>query len=67
MKVLDRELAQPFDDFWKHFEPEIDVPAEAVRRLDESVFGAEGCQPGSGSPPGWIELPDGALSYHVAH
>ena len=67
MKVLDRELARPFDAFWKRFEPELDVSAEAVRLADRSVFGAEGYQPGIDSTPWWIELPDGALSYHVAH
>ncbi len=67
MKVLGRELTPPFDEFWDHFAAEIDVPVHLIEQGHRTVFGQECYQEGSGRLPFWAELPDGALSYHVAH
>ena len=67
MKALNRELVPPFDAFWDIFALEIDVPAHLIETGHRAVFGSECYQEGSGRLPGWMELPDGPLSYHVAH
>ena len=67
MRVLGRELAPPFDCFWHRFGPEIDIPINQIEEGHRAVFGSESYGTGSGNLPGWMELPDEALSYHVAH
>ena len=65
--MLGRELTPPFDEFWDRFGPEIAVPIHLIEDGDEAVFGPESYQKGSEKQPQWLELPDGALSFHVAH
>ena len=67
MKVLGRVLVPPFDAFWERFASEITVPAHLIEDGDRAVFGTECYIEGSGDPPQWMELPDDALGYHVAH
>ncbi len=67
MKVLGRELVPPFDAFWDYVAPEIDIPTHLIEQGHGVVFGPESYREGSGSLPQWMELPDRALSYHVAH
>ena len=72
MRVLGRELVQPFDLFWGRFGTELGTPAHLVEEGRREVFGAESYQGPSGdvseqSLPRWMGLPDGPLSYHVAH
>ncbi len=67
MKVLGRELVSPFDDFWNCFSEEISIPIHQIEEGHSTIFGQEGYQKSSGSLPRWMELPDEALSYHVAH
>ena len=65
MRVLDRGLVYPFDTFWAEFGSEAGVAASLIEEGSAEVFGHE--YQSSGSLPSWMELPDGALSYHVAH
>ncbi len=71
MKVLDRHLAPPFDDFWERFASEVPVPVDYIEKGHRDVFGSESYREGTGDLPlhlpRWLELPDYALSYHVAH
>ena len=67
MKVLGRQLVPPFDEFWDRFSTEIEVPTNLIEEGHRSVFGTEGHESGSPRLPRWMDLPDDALSYHVAH
>ena len=67
MKVLGRELVPPFDDFWERLGEETGVPAALVEQGAVEVFGPEGYVEGADRLPRWMEIPDPALSYHVAH
>jgi hypothetical protein len=67
MKVLGKVLVSPFDAFWRQLGPEIGVPAGLVEEGDGVVFGPEGYEKASNQLPRWMKIPDGALSYHVAH
>ena len=67
MKVLGRQLVPPFDQFWDRFSTEIEVPTNLIEEGHRSVFGTEGHESGSPRLPRWMDLPDDALSYHVAH
>ena len=67
MKVLGRRLVPPFDEFWDRFSTEIDVSTHLIEEGHRSVFGTEAHEPGSSRLPRWMDLPDEALSYHVAH
>ena len=67
MKVLGRELPPPFDQFWDTLGEETGVPIDLIARGAAQVFGPEGYVEGSGRLPRWMEIPDDALSYHVAH
>ena len=67
MKALGRELPPPFDVFWECFSSEIAIPDRLIEEGHWTVFGTESYQPGSGRVPRWLELPDYALSFHVAH
>ena len=67
MKVLGRELVTPFDAFWDQFASEISIPVQMIEEGHRAVFGTESYHGGSDFLPSWMELPDDALSYHVAH
>lgn len=67
MKVLGRELVRPFDAFWNLYSPQIGISAQLIEKGHPAVFGAENHREGSNGLPRWMELPDDALSYHVAH
>ena len=67
MKVLGRDLVPPFDDFWKRFGAETGVTPDLIEQGDQAVFGAGSYRNGPEKLPSWMELPDGPLSYHVAH
>lgn len=67
MKVLGRELVPPFDTFWERFASEVDIPIHQIERGHMAVFGRAAYQEGSSKLPRWMGLPDGALSFHVAH
>mgnify|MGYP003326027682 CR=1 FL=1 len=60
-------MVPPFDLFWDSFAKEIDVDTALIEMGHQTVFGQECYQEGSRRLPFWMELPDGALSYHVAH
>lgn len=67
MKVLGRDLPQPFDEFWEQFQSEIPVPVEHVEAGHSIVFGDQGYDLSTPNLPAWAELPDDDLAYHVAH
>ena len=67
MRVLERKLAVPFDEFWELLGEEIGVATDLIERGDVEVFGPEGYREESDRLPRWMETPDAALSYHVAH
>ena len=67
MEVLGRVLVAPFDGFWEQYGQEAETPLELIQEGDPTVFGPDGYQKGSQELPPWMELPDEALSYHVAH
>lgn len=60
-------MAPPFDEFWEALGVESEVPTRLIEQGHGSVFGAESYRPSPGVMPGWMKLPDEALSYHVAH
>jgi len=67
VKILGRDLVPPFDVFWNDFASDIDVDVALIERGHQSVFGQECYREESRHLPFWMDLPDGALSYHVAH
>ena len=67
MRVLGRDLPPPFDEFWGLLGEEIGVDAGLIERGAVEVFGPEGYREGADRLPEWMEIPDPALSYHVAH
>ena len=67
MKVLGRELVKPFEAFWNLFGPQIGISAQLIEKGHRAVFGAERHREGTNGLPRWMELPDEAFSYHVAH
>ena len=67
MDVLGRKLVNPFDSFWSEYSSEIGVLPELIQLGHSSVFGDQGADKLSPHPPRWMELPDGDLSWHVAH
>ena len=67
MKVLGRELVDPFADFWRTFSPELSITCDEVARGMSSVFGDQGSDVTAPYPPRWTSLPDNDLAYHVAH
>lgn len=67
MKVLGRELVQPFEAFWQKLGPEIPIPIEYIEEGHSSVFGDQGADVSAPRLPTWASLPDDDLAYHVAH
>ena len=67
MRVLGRQLVDPFGKFWNAFTSEMPVSADEVERGLASVFGDQGVEYSGGFAPRWMSLPDDDLAYHVAH
>ena len=67
MRVLGRELADPFTEFWQEVSPELQVGADDIERGLSSVFGDQGADAIAPYEPRWMSLPDDDLAYHVAH
>ena len=67
MKILGRALVAPFDEFWESLGVETEIPTALIEQGHRSVFGADSYHPSPGVLPHWMNLPDAALSYHVAH
>ena len=67
MRVLRRELVDPFDAFWRTFSPELPVAADEIERGLSSVFGDQGVEFSGPAELRWMSLPDADLAYHVAH
>ena len=67
MRVLGRELADPFTEFWEELAPELPVVARDVEEGLSTVFGDQGADATAPYHPRWMSLPDDDLAYHVAH
>ena len=67
MKVLGRELADPFTEFWETFSPELTVTENDIENGLSTVFGDQGADATAPYEPRWMSLPDDDLAYHVAH
>ena len=67
MKVLGRELADPFTEFWDEVSLELRVGADDIERGLSSIFGDQGADATVPYAPRWTSLPDDDLAYHVAH
>ena len=67
MKVLERQLPPPFDQFWERFHTEIPVAVEQIETGHSVVFGDQGYDLSAPNDPAWAGLPDDDLAYHVAH
>ncbi len=66
MRVLGRELVDPFTEFWESVSHELSVDSDAIERGLSTVFGDQGVE-FAGPAPRWMSLPDDDLVYHVAH
>ena len=67
MRVMRRELVDPFDAYWRAFSPELPVAADEIEWGLSSVFGDQGVELSGPNQPRWMSLPDDDLAYHVAH
>ena len=67
MKVLGRELVEPFSRFWEEFSPELPVSENEIEEGLGTVFGDQGADATAPYEPRWMSLPDDDLAYHVAH
>ena len=67
MKVLGRELADPFMEFWEELASELSVSEEDIEMGLSTVFGDQGADAVAHDGPRWMSLPDDDLAYHVAH
>ncbi len=67
MRVLGRELADPFTEFWEELAPELPVVESDVEKGLSAVFGDQGADATAPYEPRWMSLPDDDLAYHVAH
>ena len=67
MKVLGRELADPFTEFWEELASELSVVEEDIEMGLSTVFGDQGADAVAPDGPRWMSLPDDDLAYHVAH
>ncbi|MQF65015.1 hypothetical protein FIM04_02715 [SAR202 cluster bacterium AC-409-J13_OGT_754m] len=67
MHILGRNLITPFPSFWANHSAELDLCLEMINKADSSIFGPKQTHRGKELTPYWMNLPDGALSYHVAH
>ena len=67
MRVLGRDLVDPFDEFWETVSHELPVESGDIERGLSSVFGDQGIEFSAPATPRWMALPDDDLAYHVAH
>ena len=67
MHILGRNLIAPFTSCWEDHSTELNLCADMINEADSSIFGTKQTHEGKEQTPYWIDLPDGALSYHVAH
>jgi len=67
VKVLGRNLVDPFPEFWSDIEEDIFISYDEVKIGSEKVFGDQHFDLGSSANPRWLSLPDDDLAYHVAH
>ena len=76
MRVLGRDLVDPFTEFWEAVSHELPVESDAIERGLSSVFGDQSVDISSSvtsysdtgpTMPRWMTLPDDDLAYHVAH
>ncbi|MCI0438358.1 MAG: hypothetical protein L0177_04420 [Chloroflexi bacterium] len=67
MKVLGRDLIQPFGKFWEKFKIEIPIPLEYIEEGHSAAFGDQGFDATRPELPAWSFLPNDDLAYHVAH
>ena len=67
MRVLGRNLVDPFTEFWEAVSRELPVDSDAIERGLSSVFGDQGVEFSGPHAPRWMSLPDDDLAYHVAH
>ena len=67
MRVLGRELVDPFDSFWEALGPEIPVASEQIEEGGSAVFRDQAADLAAPDRPAWAALPDDDLAYHVAH
>ena len=67
MKVLGRNLVDPFPEFWSDIEDDLFITYYDVTSGSEEVFGDQHFDSGSSVTPRWLTLPDEDLAYHVAH
>ena len=67
MKVLGRDLSPEFTHFWADVQDELDITESDISCGSRVVFGDQSIEDFGGNKPGWMELPDHDLAYHVAH
>jgi len=67
VKVLGRNLVDPFSEFWSDIEEDLFISYDEVKNGSEKVFGDQYFDLGSSPNPRWLALPDDDLAYHVAH
>ena len=67
MRVLGRELVDPFTEFWEEYSPELPVVESDVEKGLSTVFGDQGSDATAPYEPRWMSLPDDDLAYHAAH
>ena len=67
MHILGRNLITPFTNFWEDHASELNLSIGLINKGDPSIFGTETPVKSIEQTPSWLNLPDGALSYHVAH
>jgi hypothetical protein len=67
VRVLGRELVDPFDSFWDKLGAEVEVTVEEIEEGESSVLGDQGADITAPEGPAWASLPEDDLAYHVAH
>ena len=67
MRVLGRDLVDPFTEYWEAISHELPVDPDEIERGLSSVFGDQGVEFFTPAMPRWMSLPDDDLAYHVAH
>lgn len=67
MRVLGRDLVDPFTEYWEAVSHELPVDPDEIERGLSSVFGDQGVEFSTPAMPRWMSLPDDDLAYHVAH
>ena len=66
MNVLDRELIEPFPEFWDRISLEVDIDLQDIQLASSKVF-VDQSDDAMNKQPEWLLLPDEDLAYHVAH